>query len=207
MDHDVQHDPDLERRLIAQAAAEAPDRLAVARAARDAKRAMRQWQHSSAVAGRIGVGPTESDDSSRVWRMARWPLAAAAVIVAGLVGITQWQTSHRSVEGPVVANAPTPTAPTINTGNTGRTTTGGESHGFARGPYATSSPNDGSDLSDADVVEEMAELFVRPSITFDASEADAWSSQLSSLEQLANLDGDTVLDDVFSDWSAFDAGS
>ena len=204
MDYDPQHDPELERLLIAQAEADAPDRLAVARAARGAKRAMHRWHQSAAVAGRIGAGPAESDDSSRVWRMARWPLAAAAVIVAGLVGITQWQVNHRSVNGPTIATAPEASTPAMGSERRGRNET---SDSFGDWPFPRQVQTPDEESADADAIERMAELFVRPSIAFDAGEADAWSSQLSSLEQLANLDDDPVFDDVMSDWSAFDAGS
>lgn len=59
------------------------------RAAARARTAMHSWLSEPAVAGRIAGGAVvDQDASSRVWKYARWPLAAAAVIVAGLVGLT-----------------------------------------------------------------------------------------------------------------------
>ncbi len=62
----------------------------VAAAAASAKRSLheaRARNGHAGVAGRIGVG-SESDGTSNAWRIIRWPLAAAASLVAGLVVVT-----------------------------------------------------------------------------------------------------------------------
>ncbi len=65
----------------------------VDRAARHAKAMMRSWLDEPAIAGRIGgrqniVRDAAQSAGNRVWKYARWPLTAAAVLVAGLAGLT-----------------------------------------------------------------------------------------------------------------------
>ena len=68
---------------LARADAVRPTPPAAARRAADrAARAVAAWQEVPAVAGRIAPEPLAQ---GRAWRLARWPLSAAAALVVGLI--------------------------------------------------------------------------------------------------------------------------
>lgn len=98
---------------VADSFATPPTDAEVASAAVHAKRLVHnrlQARSSSDVVGRIGFAG-ESDASSTAWRVIRWPLAAAASLVAGLVLVT-FLTSDQSESGRLAGNPQQPTQQT-----------------------------------------------------------------------------------------------
>jgi hypothetical protein len=75
---------------IAEAAGSEPtegeSRLAADRVKRQLRKALPQFLAEPGIAGRIR--PRETDGASQAWRYARWPLAAVASLVAGLVVVS-----------------------------------------------------------------------------------------------------------------------
>ena len=97
LEDQLRRDPDLRRRLeatrdAAKFAADVLERAdagrppsGVSRAAARAARAVAAWQDAPAVAGQIGPEPAGPLAQGRVWKIARWPLSAAAALVVGLI--------------------------------------------------------------------------------------------------------------------------
>lgn len=167
----------------------------VDRAAREAKRAMRAWTPSPAVIGRIGTAnAVEADAASQVWRWARWPLAAAAVLVAGLVGLTQLQEAPRSLDAPVALNDGSNGGSRVRPDLPGTGTSGitGQSRSIWDAADSAASIDEQA--------QQLAGLFEQPSFGFDTGETLGWSDELDSLNQLANLETPEM-----ADWSAFEA--
>ena len=82
----------------------------VDRAARRAARAVELWQDRPAVAGVIGPVAAESPwGQGRVWRVARWPLGAAAALVLGLVVWTLTSDPSGMIKPPLVSLNALPT--------------------------------------------------------------------------------------------------
>lgn len=179
---------------------DATSAAAVDRAAREAKRAMRAWKPSPAVAGRIGAANAmEADAASQAWRWARWPLAAAAVLVAGLVGLSQIQAPTHSLDSRVALNNPGDDGypPGMGLADGGGMPTQTES--------LSTNPDGSADLDEFDELDEsaqqLASLFEQPSFVFeDDDETLGWSEELESLDQLASLETPEM-----ADWSAFEA--